>query len=114
MSRVDFEYGGQRYAVRVAASTGEVATGQRVGSGPALQEAVFGETPYVVSRLQALARARTLVVDSSTHSLVRSHFDTSEMGWFDLRGFRKRFHVWTVDGMKDLESTRVGSGAFSL
>ena len=114
LARADFGYRTHRYAVRVAASTGVVATGQQVGNDDALQEPVFGETPYVASRLQALASPRTLVVDSSTHSLSRLHFDTSEVGWFELRGFRKQFQVWKVDGMKDLEPTRAERGAFSL
>ena len=98
-----FEFDGEPYEVRMSAATGEVAVGTRIGSGPALQEAVFGIAPYVAARMQKLATPGSLVVDRRTHAEISAHFRTENLGQHQLRGFTQRQRIWKVISLKGIE-----------
>jgi class 3 adenylate cyclase len=56
-----------------------VVVGDLIGEGAAQEEAVVGDTPNLAARLQALAGADQLVIDSLTRQLVGAGFVLDEL-----------------------------------
>jgi class 3 adenylate cyclase/predicted ATPase len=72
--------------VRVGIATGLVVVGDLIGEGAALEEVVFGETPNLASRLQALAEPGTVVISVSTRRLTGGLFEYEDLGAVEVKG----------------------------
>ena len=59
-----------RIAARIGIATGQVVVGELMGQDTAKERSVFGETPNLAARLQALAQPNQLVIDPVTKRLV--------------------------------------------
>ncbi|MDF0676669.1 MAG: adenylate/guanylate cyclase domain-containing protein [Nitrospira sp.] len=99
-------------AARIGIATGHVIVGEVMGEETAKERSVFGETPNLAARLQALAAPNQLVVDSTTKRLVGSEFEFADRGAYSLKGFETPVHVWQVLSIKPsasrFESYRAG------
>lgn len=89
---------GHEIAARIGIATGHVMVGEVIGQETAMERSVFGETPNLAARLQALAMPNQLVVDSATKRLVGSEFECVDKGEFSLKGFDVPVQVWHVLG----------------
>ena len=85
-------------ATRVGIATGQVLVGELIGEGAAQEEAVFGETPNLASRLQALAEPGAVVIAASTRRLVGSLFALTDLGPQPLKGFAEPVPAFQVGG----------------
>ena len=88
---------------RVGIATGIVIVGDRVGEGPAQEQAVVGETPNLAARLQALAEAGNVVIAESTHKLLGGLFELADLGTRDLKGFSAPIRAFRVVGERPSE-----------
>ena len=88
---------------RVGIATGIVIVGDRVGEGPAQEQAVVGETPNLAARLQALADAGNVVIAESTHKLLGGLFELADLGTRDLKGFSAPIRAFRVVGERPSE-----------
>ncbi|MDF0665384.1 MAG: adenylate/guanylate cyclase domain-containing protein [Nitrospira sp.] len=99
-------------AVRIGIATGHVIVGEIIGQETAKERSVFGETPNLAARLQALAAPNQLIVDSATKRLVGGEFEFANQGTVSLKGFETPVQVWRVLGSKlsasRFESYRAG------
>jgi predicted ATPase/class 3 adenylate cyclase len=83
-------------AARIGIATGHVIVGELMGQDTAKERSVFGETPNLASRLQALAAPNQLIVDSATRRLVGAEFEFADQGTVSLKGFETPVQVWQV------------------
>ncbi|PXW85723.1 tetratricopeptide repeat protein [Nitrosomonas sp. Nm84] len=83
-------------AVRIGIATGQVVVGELMGQDIAKERSVFGETPNLASRLQALAKPDQLIVDPATKRLVGKEFEFLNLGVFSLKGFDTSVEAWRV------------------
>ncbi|MBX3329319.1 MAG: AAA family ATPase [Nitrospira sp.] len=99
-------------AVRIGIATGHVIVGEIIGQETAKERSVFGETPNLASRLQALAAPNQLIVDAATKRLIGDEFELADQGTVSLKGFEAPVQVWQVVGSKlsasRFESYRAG------
>jgi class 3 adenylate cyclase/tetratricopeptide (TPR) repeat protein len=95
---------GEALRVRVAIATGLVVVGSVIGTGPAQEHVVVGETPNLASRLQSLAEPNTLVICEYTHREVAALFECQEEGKFDVKGFNRPVSIWRVIRAKGILS----------
>ena len=91
-------------AVRIGIATGLVVVGDLIGEGAVEAQAVFGETPNLGARLQALAEPNSVVIAMSTRALIGERFDCADLGVHELKGFSGPVRAWRV-----LAPRRVGS-----
>jgi class 3 adenylate cyclase/predicted ATPase len=91
------------FAARIGIATGHVVVGEVMGQDTAKERSVFGETPNLAARLQALARPNQLVIDPVTKRLVGHAFDCADLGAVALKGFDTPVHAWQV--LSSREST---------
>lgn len=87
-------------SVRVGIATGRVIVGDLLGSGPAEERTVIGETPNLAARLQELAQPDTVVVSGITKKLAGGGFQYGDLGRHTVKGFDKKLTVWRVEGFK--------------
>ena len=87
---------GEKLAVRIGIATGPVVAGDIVGEGASEELAVLGETPNLAARLQALAKANTVVVSRETRWLAGRLFRFERLGDFSLKGFETPVEAWQV------------------
>ena len=87
-------------AARIGIATGPVIVGELIGQETAKERSVFGETPNLASRLQALAAPNQLIVDSATKRLVGREFEFSDRGAGSLKGFETPVQIWQVVSAK--------------
>ena len=83
-------------AARIGIATGQVVVGELMGQDTAKERSVFGETPNLAARLQALAQPNQLVIDPVTKRLIGNAFDCADLGAFSLKGFETPVHTWQV------------------
>ncbi len=83
-------------AVRIGVATGHVLVGELMGQDTARERSVFGETPNLAARLQALAQPNQLIIDPVTKSLVGMEFEFADHGVFPLKGFDTPIQAWQV------------------
>lgn len=83
-------------AARIGIATGPVVVGEVMGQDIAKERSVFGETPNLAARLQALAKPNQLVIDPVTKRLVGNAFDVVDLGAFSLKGFDTPVQAWQV------------------
>ncbi len=85
-----------RIAARIGIATGHVVVGELMGQDTAKERSVFGETPNLAARLQALAQPNQLIIDPVTKRLVGKEFEFADHGAFPLKGFDKPIQTWQV------------------
>ena len=83
-------------AVRIGIATGYVVVGELMGQDTATERSVFGETPNLAARLQALAKPNQLIIDPGTKRLVGNEFEFADLGVFPLKGFDTPVQAWQV------------------
>jgi class 3 adenylate cyclase/ABC-type lipoprotein export system ATPase subunit len=83
-------------AVRIGIATGHVIVGEFMGQDTAKERSVFGETPNLAARLQAIAKPNQLVIDPVTKRLVGNEFEFVDLGAFSLKGFDTPVQSWQV------------------
>ena len=83
-------------AARIGIATGHVIVGELMGQDTAKERSVFGETPNLAARLQALATPNQLVIDPVTKRLVGHEFEFADLGAFSLKGFDTPIQAWQV------------------
>src|SRR5438270_873813 len=65
--------------VRIGIATGLVVVGDLIGSGPAQERGIVGETPNLAARLQAIAEPDMVVVSDSTRRLIGNLFNLRDL-----------------------------------
>jgi class 3 adenylate cyclase/predicted ATPase len=95
---------GEPLQVRVGIATGLVVIGETIGEGPALHEAVFGETPNFAAHLQQLAAPNSVLVAASTHRLLGNAFVCADLGRVEVKGKSMRLEAWRIIGECAVES----------
>jgi class 3 adenylate cyclase/predicted ATPase len=83
-------------AARIGIATGHVVVGELMGQGTAKERSVFGETPNLAARLQALAQPNQLIIDPVTKRLVGNEFEITDLGVVVLKGFDIPIQAWQV------------------
>jgi class 3 adenylate cyclase/predicted ATPase len=83
-------------AARIGIATGHVVVGELMGQDTAKERSVFGETPNLAARLQALAQPNQLVIDPVTKHLVGHEFEFADRGAVSLKGFETPVQAWQV------------------
>jgi class 3 adenylate cyclase/predicted ATPase/ABC-type transport system involved in cytochrome c biogenesis ATPase subunit len=83
-------------AARIGIATGPVVVGEVMGQDTAKERSVFGETPNLAARLQALAQPNQLIIDPVTKRHVGNAFDVVDLGAFSLKGFDSSVQAWQV------------------
>ncbi|KIO50123.1 guanylate cyclase [Nitrosospira sp. NpAV] len=83
-------------AARTGIATGQVVVGELMGQDTAKERSVFGETPNLAARLQALAEPNQLIIDSATKRLVGNEFELLDLGALSLKGFGTPIQAWQV------------------
>jgi class 3 adenylate cyclase/predicted ATPase len=91
-------------AARIGMATGPVVVGEVMGQDTAKERSVFGETPNLAARLQALAQPNQLIIDPVTKRHVGNAFDVVDLGAFSLKGFDSPIQAWQVLGSKSSTS----------
>jgi class 3 adenylate cyclase/predicted ATPase len=89
---------------RVGIATGLVVVGDLIGSGPAQEQAVVGETPNMAARLQGLAEPGTVIISDGTRTLTGGLFEYRDLGKVTLKGFAENLQAWQVTGLGAAES----------
>jgi len=87
-------------AARIGIATGTVVVGELIGQDIARERSVFGETPNLAARLQALAQPGQLIIDLATKRLVGNEFECSDLGASSLKGFDTPVQAWRVLSIK--------------
>ena len=85
-----------RLQTRIGIATGTVVVGDLVGLGAAQEFTAVGETPNLAARLQGLAKADTVVVDSTSHRLAQNAFHFDDLGPQRLKGITLPAKAWCV------------------
>jgi class 3 adenylate cyclase/predicted ATPase len=93
-------------AARIGIATGHVVVGDLMGQDTAKERSVFGETPNLAARLQALAQPNQLIIDPVTKRLVGHEFEFGDLGAVSLKGFDTPVQAWQV------LSTRLSASRF--
>jgi class 3 adenylate cyclase/predicted ATPase len=87
-------------AARIGIATGQVVVGELIGQDTAKERSVFGETPNLAARLQALAKPGQLIIDLATKRLVGNEFEFLDLGASLLKGFDTPVQAWQVLNIK--------------
>ena len=109
MLNLDNPHPGISIAARIGIATGHVVVGELMGQGIAKERSVFGETPNLAARLQALAQPDQLIIDSLTKRLVGHEFEFADHGVVSLKGFDTPVQTWQVLSFKPSSSSRFES-----
>ena len=83
-------------AARIGIATGQVVVGELMGLDTAKERSVFGETPNLAARLQALAKPDQLIIDLATKRLVGNEFEFLDLGASLLKGFDTPIQAWQI------------------
>ncbi|MDO9707687.1 AAA family ATPase [Paracraurococcus lichenis] len=90
---------GPRLAVRIGISTGLVVVADVADTGDPRNLDVFGETPNLAARLQALAQPGTVLVSDSVRRLVGALFEFRSLGAHPVKGWPEPMPVWQALGV---------------
>ncbi len=88
----------------VGVATGLVVVGEVIGTGPAQERTIVGDTPNLAARLQALGTPNAILISEATRNLLRGSFELEPMGEHDLKGIARPAQVWRVLGEEAVES----------
>jgi class 3 adenylate cyclase len=87
---------GELLHVRIGIATGLVVIGEPIGSGDSRQQTAVGETPNLAARLQGLAGADQVVIDTSTRRQIGGLFECRDLGTVELKGLPAPVPAWHV------------------
>src|SRR5260221_7128985 len=96
---------GAGLAARVGIHTGSAVIGE-MGSGDRSDTSVFGSTPNIAARLEAMAAQGTVLISDSTRRQLRSRFVLADLGTPELKGIDRPIHVWRVVGIDETAALR--------
>ncbi len=96
-------------AARIGIATGHVVVGELMGQDTATERSVFGETPNLAARLQALATPNQLVIDPVTKRLIGHEFEFADLGAVSLKGFDTPIQAWQVLSLRLSSASRFDS-----
>jgi AAA ATPase domain/Adenylate and Guanylate cyclase catalytic domain len=88
---------------RVGIATGLVVVGDLIGSGASQEQAIVGETPNLVARLQGVAEPNAVVIAESTRKFVGNLFE-ADLGAQDLKGISGPIRAWVAVRPSSAES----------
>ena len=91
-------------ATRIGVATGVVIVGDLIGSGPAQEAAVVGETPNLAARLQGIAQPNQIVLPSETQRLLGNTYQLTSIGAQELKGVGAPVEAFVVEGETSVES----------
>lgn len=96
-------------ATTAAANAARLAVRIGIHTGPALVTAgrapeVFGETPNIAARVQAVARADQVLITAATARLVDGHFRTEALGPSQLKGVTATLDLYRVVSAHELRN----------
>jgi predicted ATPase/class 3 adenylate cyclase len=100
-------------AARIGIATGHVVVGELMGQDTAKERSVFGETPNLAARLQALAAPNQLIIDPVTKRLVGHEFEFADHGAVSLKGFDTLVQTWQVLSLRLSSASRFESSRAS-
>ena len=92
-----------RIRLRIGIHTGQVVVGD-MGVGERHEQLALGETPNIAARLQAVAKANTVVMSAATYRLVEGFFECHTLGPHALRGKATPISVYQVIGEEGAQS----------
>jgi class 3 adenylate cyclase len=81
---------------RVGIATGLVVVGDLIGSGASQEQAIIGETPNLVARLQGIAEPNMVVIAEGTQKLLGNLFEFEDLGAKDLKGIAGPVRAWAA------------------
>ena len=84
------------YSVRITTASDYVYTNGLIGQGPALQQSIFGQAPFVAARLKEVAQPNSIVTTTQTKSIISERFSFKDLGEVTLKGFKNPFHAWSL------------------
>ena len=96
-------------AARIGIATGHVVVGELMGEDTATERSVFGDTPNLAARLQALAQPNQLIIDPVTKRLVGQEFEFADHGAVSLKGFDNPVQTWQVLSLRLSSASRFES-----
>jgi class 3 adenylate cyclase/predicted ATPase len=96
-------------AARIGIATGHVVVGELMGQDTAKERSVFGDTPNLAARLQALATPNQLIIDPVTKRLVGHEFEFADHGALSLKGFDAPVQTWQVLSLRLSSASRFES-----
>src|SRR5262249_52571568 len=82
-----------KLAARVGIDSGSVV----VGGGATNDADVFGETPNIAARIQAVAAPGSVLITAATHRLVSGLFVVEERGVQELKGVANPVELYRVE-----------------
>ncbi len=92
-----------RIRLRIGIHTGQVVVGD-MGAGERHEPLALGETPNIAARLQAIAKANTLVMSAAVYRLVEGFFACQTLGPHALKGRTTPISVYQVIGEEGAQS----------
>ncbi|RAI58149.1 adenylate/guanylate cyclase domain-containing protein [Roseicella frigidaeris] len=108
---------GAPLAVRIGISTGLVVVADLADTGDPRHLDVFGETPNLAARLQALAEPGTVLVSDSVRRLVGALFEFRDLGRHPMKGWPEPVQAWQALGIAqspDRFAARTGGASLPL
>jgi class 3 adenylate cyclase len=90
--KLNHQLTGAKLAARVGIDSGAVV----VGAGAGKDADVFGETPNIAARLQAIATPGTALITAATHRLISGLFVVEALGPRELKGIATPPEVFQV------------------
>ena len=92
-----------RIRLRIGIHTGQVVVGD-MGAGERHEQLALGETPNIAARLQAVAKADTVVMSAAVYRLVEGFFECQTLGPHALKGKTTPISVYQVMGEEGAQS----------
>ncbi len=89
--------------LRIGIHTGQVVVGD-VGVGERREHLALGDTPNIAARLQAVAKANTVVMSAAVYRLVEGFFACQTLGPHVLKGKAAPISVYQVMGEEGAQS----------
>jgi class 3 adenylate cyclase len=83
---------------RVGIATGTTIIGDHRGGGAFREYEIVGDAPNQAGRLQQLAQADIVVIESATLQLIGNLFDCRDLGTIDPTGHSEPMRIWQVLG----------------
>jgi class 3 adenylate cyclase/predicted ATPase len=96
--------GGEVLAARIGIATGHVVVGDIVGRMGRDVDAISGETPNLAARLQQLAAAGEIVIDTPSARQIGQIFAITDLGEQRLKGFGTGVRAWRIVGETPADS----------
>ena len=94
VEQLNLRFVSERLAVRIGAESGSVVVGRDGGGDPT----VYGDTPHIAARAQALATPGTVVITDALQELVAGQFLFEDLGVPALKGVDRAIRLFRVIG----------------